>query len=187
MRHGFKSEAERRAAAARTMLGLSPVAVLDAWTYAKHRGVRVFDFYALGLPALAARQLTTTDPDSWSAMTLQEGDAHVIVLNPSHAITRLRADLMHELAHIDLGHAPARVEVADSGLLLISDYSDDQEQEADWLGGALLLPRQALVRMHAQRRSVEQIASFFGVSTALCEWRLRMTGVDFQVGRTHRR
>jgi len=50
-----------------------------------------------------------------------------IVINPSHAITRQRSDLMHELAHIELRHSPARVEVSRSGLLLLSDYSDEQE------------------------------------------------------------
>jgi len=36
---------------------------------------------------------------------------------------------MNELAHIELRPSPARVEVSDSGLLLLSDYSDEQEAE----------------------------------------------------------
>lgn len=42
--------------------------------------------------------------------------------------------------------------MSSTGLLLLSDYSDDQEDEADWLAAALLLPRDALVRGAADRR-----------------------------------
>ena len=116
-------------------------------------------------------------------MTLQTDDRFAIVINPSHFQPRQRADLMHELAHIELRHSPARVEVSETGLLLLSDYSDEQEQEANWLGAALLLPREGLVRMRASGKSTEQIAIHFAVSVPLCEWRLRMTGVDVQIRR----
>jgi Zn-dependent peptidase ImmA (M78 family) len=52
---------------------------------------------------------------------------------------------MHELAHLILKHVPARVDVSKTGLLLLSEYSDQQESEADWLAAAILLPRDALV------------------------------------------
>lgn len=159
------------------------MAPLDPWAYASHLGVAILDFRSLGLSAKSAHQLTVADSDSWSAMTLKEGDAFGIVLNPEHAVTRQRNDLTHELAHIELRHMPARVEVSKSGVLLLSDYSDEQEQEADWHAGALLVPRQALIHHRAQNRTVEAIAEHFGVSRALCEWRLRMTGVDVQLRR----
>ena len=76
----------------RLTLGLTP-RILD---------VRVLDFAKLGLPAREASQLTVVDGDSWSAMTLQLDGTFAIVLNPAHAITRQRNDLMHELAHIEL-------------------------------------------------------------------------------------
>lgn len=91
---------------------------------------------------------------------------------------------MHELSHILLRHVPARVDVAPSKLLLLSDYSDEQEQEADWQAGALLVPRDGLLRLRSRRQSAADIAEHFGVSAALCEWRLRMTGVDVQMRRS---
>ena len=187
MRRGFKAEAERRAAAARIALRLARFAPLDPWAYAAHLNVTVLVFERLGLRAQVVRQLTALDGDSWSAMTLKVGDTLAIVINPSHAETRQRADLRHELEHVELRHPPARVEVSDTGLLLLSDYSDEQEQEADWLGAALLLPRDGLVRMRAGQKSTAEIAAFYGVSTALCEWRLRMTGVDVQIRRAYPR
>jgi Zn-dependent peptidase ImmA (M78 family) len=90
---------------------------------------------------------------------------------------------MHELAHIELKHTPARVDVSKNGLLLLSDYSDDQEQEADWYGGALLVPRAALIHHRSGSKTAAEIANLYGISVALCEWRLKMTGVDIQVRR----
>jgi hypothetical protein len=151
VRRGFKAQAERSAAAARNALHLSINAPIDPWSYADYLKVRVLDFRKLGLATREVSQLTVIDGDSWSAMTLQLNGLFAIVVNPSHALTRQRNDLMHELAHIELRHAPARVEVSENGLLLLSDYSDEQEQEADWLAAALLLPRDALVQSRSSR------------------------------------
>jgi len=63
------------------------------------------------------------------------------------------------------------------------ELSVDQEQEADWYAGAMLLPRDALWRHRGRAKSAAEIAKFFGVSPASCEWRLRMTGVDIQIRR----
>ena len=184
MRRGFKAQAERNAAAARAALGLTEAAPLDPWAYAEYLNVSVLDFAALRLEHEVICQLTETDASSWSALTLQEGGVFAIVINPAHAKARQRNDLAHELSHILLRHVPARVDVAPSNLLLLSDYSDEQEQEADWHGAALLLPRDALVRLRTRQKTTTEIADHFGVSTALCEWRLRMTGVDVQIRRS---
>jgi Zn-dependent peptidase ImmA (M78 family) len=119
-------------------------------------------------------------------MTLKEGDVIGVVVNPSHAQTRQCNNLMHELAHIELKHVPTRVDISATGSLLLSDYSEDQEQEADWLAGALLLPRTTLLTLRGRGRTIEQIAVAYGVSTALCDWRLKMTGVDHQLRRSAR-
>jgi Zn-dependent peptidase ImmA (M78 family) len=91
---------------------------------------------------------------------------------------------MHELPHHLLDHIPAEVSVAPSGLLLLSDYSSEQEEEADWLMGALLLPRCALLERRRRGASPEQIKDEFGVSLELCVWRLRMTGIEAQLRRS---
>jgi len=183
MRRGFKTEAETRSAAARRALKLTAHAALDPWKYAAHGNVFVLDINALGLEPATLQHLTVVDPSSWSAMTLKDGDLFGIVINPAHVPWRQTNDLMHELAHIDLNHVPARVDVSPNGLLLLSDYSDEQELEADWLAAALLVPRDGLMRLRLQQKNVTEIAGYFGVSNQLCEWRLRMTGVDTQIRR----
>lgn len=184
MRRGFKTEAENRAADARRALKVGPIAPLDPWAYASHISVVVLDFHELGVSPESVRQLTVTDDESWSAMTIKEGGTLGLVLNPAHAPTRQRNDLMHELAHVELKHTPARVEVSKSGLLLLSDYSEDQEQEADWYAGAMLLPRAGLMHHRIRGKNAQVIAEYYGVSPQLCEWRLRMTGVDVQMRRS---
>lgn len=88
---------------------------------------------------------------------------------------------MHEIAHIHLNHVGSRVDVSEEGLLLVSDYSADQEDEANWLAGALLAPREALLAAKSAGKSAQQICKEFGISSDLCAWRLRMTGVDAQL------
>lgn len=186
MRRGFKTQAEKSAAIARKALGIQRFGKLDPWAYAEHLKVVILDFGELGLSDAAVRQLTVSDASSWSAMTLEESGLRSIVLNPAHAPTRQMNDLMHELAHLELEHAPARVDVSGSGVFLLSNYSDDQEQEADWYAGAMLLPRDALWHHRSRAKSAIEIAKIYGVSQALCDWRLRMTGIDVQLKRTRR-
>lgn len=183
MRRGFKTEAERLSAAARAALGQPSMSPLSPWEYAARLKVVVLDFDALGLSAAASRQLLDKDPESWSALTIREAATVGIVINPRHALTRQRSNLMHELAHVELKHTPSRVDVSHTGVLLLSSYSDEDELEADWLSGAMLVPREGLLRQRQGGKTTADIAAHYGVSVPLCEWRLRMTGVEIQVRR----
>lgn len=186
MRRGFKANAERIASGSRAELGLSARAPLDPWAYAKHIGVLVLTFEDLKLSAASKQQLLVNDSDSWSGMTMVDGALTTIVLNPAHAKTRQASTLMHELAHVMLKHKPARVDISSTGLLLLSDYSDEDEEEADFLAAAMLLPRETLMWRRRQGDTVEMIAAAHGLSASLCQWRLRMTGVDIQLRRSAR-
>jgi Zn-dependent peptidase ImmA (M78 family) len=167
-------------------IGVGNLAPLDPWKYAEYLGLLILDIYKLGISKTAMKQLLADDNESWSAMTLKEGDITAIIVNPSHSPARQRSNLMHEIAHFELRHLPSRIEVSkNTGLLLLSDYSDDQEAEADWYGAALLLPRTALAHYRVRKKNTADIATMYGVSNQLCEWRLRMTGVDLQMRRSY--
>lgn len=178
VRRGFKADAERRSVAARESLSLGPTAPLCPWRYGRSLGVIIFGANELDLEPEHATQLLQKDPDSWSGMTLFDEGEHVVVLNTAHPKSRQTATLMHEIAHITLEHVPADVTVSPTGLVLLSDYSNEQEDEADWLGAALLLPERALLHEWQQGRSHAAIAHAYGVSEPLCQWRCRMTGVE---------
>src|ERR1700694_402211 len=49
----------------------------------------------------------------------------------------------------------------------IGANNEDQEQEADWLAGCLLLPRDALLAIRRRRLSDEETCSEYGVSPAM--------------------
>ena len=183
MRHGFKAQAERLSLQARETLGLSEVAPLDPWLYAQHIDVVVLDFQEIEISKSCRGQLLHVDNESWSGMTIKEDGITAIIVNPSHSRGRQSSTLMHELAHLLLKHVPARVEVSPTGMLLLSDYSEESEAEADWLAAAMLLPREALIARRRSGETIGDIATVFGTSEQLCEWRLRMTGVDVQLRR----
>lgn len=181
MQRGFKSKAERLSEEARSTLGLRPPDRLDPWAFADSLEVAVIGADTLDLPREHARQLLEVDPGSWSGLTLGHAGKTMVVLNSAHVRERQCSTLMHELAHIRLGHVPASVRISETGMLLLSDYSDEQEDEADWLMGALLLPRAALLQYRRRGQTLEEIAVAYGISDDLCRWRLRMTGVETQL------
>ena len=184
MRRGFKSWCENTAAEYRSHLGLNRDAPLDPRDLADYLAVRVWTPHDVpGLSDDAIDQLTKVDVSSWSAATIAEDGKHLVILNSAHADTRQRSSLAHELAHLILNHRPAHTAVSDEGYLFSDRYDAEQEEEADWLGGTLLLPREALLNKYRRARSSEVIAGEFGVSTKLVDWRLRMTGILMQVRR----
>jgi IrrE N-terminal-like domain len=181
MRRGFKAFTERRSQEARKGLGLRVHAPIDARRFASAHGFIVWGPEDVPkLDPTHVTQLLKTDPDSWSGMTVRVGPTSVIVVNTSHPIGRQSNTIMHEWAHVELAHKPSRVDDFGNGLLLLSDYPKGDEEEADWLAGAMLLPREALLRARFAGSSAMQIATDFGVSEELVVWRLRMTGVNRQ-------
>lgn len=88
---------------------------------------------------------------------------------------------MHELSHIALGHELHSASLSNDGHLIPSNYNQDQEDEADWLGGTLLLPRPALLRIRREGLSDGQAMAKFQASEEMLKWRFRMTGVDYQL------
>jgi len=65
-------------------------------------------------------------------------------------------------------------------------WNAEVEQEANWLAAALLIPREAAVQMLKQDWTISDIAAHFGVSEALCRWRLQQSGANQQVLRWSR-
>lgn len=129
------------------------------------------------------KEILYKDSGAWSAVTLTNGLKHVIILNPSHSGGRVASDLMHELSHLIIGHKPGRVDITEDGTLILNTYAKNQEDEANWLAGCLLLPRDALVAALRSNCGVEEIANQYGASMAMVEYRLNVTGAGLQLGR----
>ena len=181
MRRGFKSWCEKTSADYRAQLGLSLNEPLDPRALAAELGVLVWTPH--DIPHLSKEsliQLTRIDSASWSAITIAVENKHLVILNSAHADTRLNNSLAHELSHIILNHRPATASVSAEGYLFRDKYDHEQEDEANWLAGALLVPREGLRQGYSDTAVTAQLAVRFGVSAQLILWRLRMTGVVVQ-------
>lgn len=181
---GFKNWCETIALQRRRALGLAPVDPLPPDRLAASLSVTVRNVDEVPqLDATSRRVLLHRDPDSWSAVTITDGTKSVVILNSTHSRGRSASDLMHELAHLIIGHQPGRIDLTEDGALMLNTYDRQQEDEANWLAGCLLLPRPALLWLRRERLVLSEAARHFGVSQDMLQYRLRVTGVDYQVRR----
>lgn len=177
MRRGFKAEAERIASRVRRQMGVSATEALDTRALARHAGAEVRDAQELtSLERL--EELEAIQPGAFSACTFTIGDRHVIVYSPLSSPGRTQSDIAHEVAHLLLGHEVNTVKRI--GDLSFYTCNPDEEQEATWLAGCLLLPRPLLLRAARQRMDSEAISEAFEVSEQMAAFRLRTTGVAQQ-------
>ena len=183
MERGFKARCEVMAHSLRLGLHLEPTDPLSPDELASYLDVSIWPVTELDLPKEDIRQLVYEDPDAWSAITVSASGQETIIINPNHRGGRYSSDVMHELAHLLLGHQPSTVFFAGSEELALRGYDTVAEEEANWLSGALLLPREALVATQRQRASDQVVCERYGVSRQMLVFRKRVTAVDRQFGK----
>lgn len=181
---GFKAWCERYSLEAREAIDLEAHSPLDTVKFARHLGIRVWtpqDVPGLSQESLAVLLRNDGKTAScWSAVTLVVQDKVVVILNTSHSPARQASDLAHELSHRIRGHEAREVNVTEDGLMLLKDYDKQQEEEADWLSGCLLLPREALVSIKRRQLSEIDAANEYGISQKMLRYRMGMSGVSKQ-------
>src|SRR5207247_7901338 len=118
----------------------------------------------VGAEVRCADELTTLEklqtleemqPGAFSACTFSIGDRHIVVYSPLASEGRTQSDIAHEVAHIILRHSMSTVQKI-AGLSFFT-CDPDEEQEANWLAGCLLLPRRLLYL--AARRGLDSAAT----------------------------
>jgi Zn-dependent peptidase ImmA (M78 family) len=186
-RRGFKTWCENASRGFRRDLRLPLVSHLDPQDLARHLEILVWTPHDVArrtdFDQRHLDQLLVNDSSSWSAVTLVLRSQKLIIVNSTHAPVRQNSDIMHELAHIILGHEPARVDMTPQRLMILDTYNKDQEEEADWLSGALLVPRDGLLQILSRDSSSDHAAAMFKVSTKMITWRRQVTGIDQQLRR----
>jgi Zn-dependent peptidase ImmA (M78 family) len=181
MRRGFKTEAEQLAAGIRERLGCGDDQPAPLEAVAKDLGVEIIPADRL-VERSRLEELQALQPDGFSAATFRRpSGTRVIVYNPLHTEGRTRSNQAHELAHIILDHNVRTIERVGNLKFLTCDV--EQEEEADWLGGCLLLPRALLLRSALKGMNAEQIADTYKTSEPMARFRLNASGVLVQVGR----
>jgi Zn-dependent peptidase ImmA (M78 family) len=181
MRRGFKSEAERIASEVRERLGCGENDPVPLDSLATDLGVEIMSADQL-VPIERLEELQHLQDDAFSAATLRRRDGRrVVVFNPLHANGRTRSNQAHELSHIVLQHTLRTIEKVGEMSFVTCDI--EQEEEADWLGGCLLLPRPILLQAAKRGKSPQQIAEEYQTSEPMARFRLNASGVLVQVGR----
>jgi len=184
LERGFKSWSERLSAGIRRDLDLPPHAPLPPSVLAEYLGVRLLTPQAIpGLSPGDLRQLIEGDPWGWSAVNQVVDGRITVIYNPRHSPGRQASNVAHELAHVLLEHEAGRIILSHDGGIAMRTYDEQQEAEAGWLSGCLLLPRVALLLGIRAGSSPGDLAAEYGVSEPLVNYRFRITGVAIQ----HRR
>jgi len=185
VRRGFKTDAERIGAELRRELGLHVKEKLAPLELAAHLAIPVFTILQVSkvVPdSTFYEYFSGIDQDSFSAVTIFCGSKRFIVHNEHHHPNRQSSNLTHEISHTILEHEPTPVINANGHRY----WNGDVEDEATWLGAALLVPREGALIMLKADWLVSEIAEHFGVSESLCRWRITQCGIDRQVERWRR-
>lgn len=159
-------------------MGLKSTEPLDVALLAEHASATIRSAEELTSRA-KLEVLEELQPGAFSACTFSFSDNHVIVYNPLNNPGRRNSDIAHEVAHLLLGHDLKQVQQV--GGVTFFSCDPEEEEEANWLAGCLLLPRQLLLAAARRGADAHVIAERFGVSDAMAAFRLRTTGVLKQV------
>ena len=179
---GFKTRCENIALSVRQDLALDEWDPLPVDELAGYLGVETITPQQIpGMSGESLEILLSEESDSWSALTVSHPKSTVVIYNPQNSPGRRSSDIAHELAHLMLRHSPSVLMFAPDGTWAIRSYDSQQESEAAWLSGCLLLPRPALLSIARSGRPPQFAAAEYGVSLRLLQSRTDMTGVARQL------
>jgi Zn-dependent peptidase ImmA (M78 family) len=179
LRPGMLKECETIALEARAEVGLGAEDRLDPELLAEHLAIelRPLAAYRAVLPD-AVEHLTEKAPSVFSAVTVYRDSKRRIIYNPVHSPRRHVNTIAHELAHGLLEHKPTELFDEHGNRIWIPD----DEAEADYLAGALLVPLGAvepvMVRLEGD---LVDAAEHFGVSENLMQYRIEIAVDPAQV------
>lgn len=169
-RRGFVKEAEEYALEFRRELEFKDNDPLCPFKLADHLEVPVIGLSKHPtIPEEIKKYFATQGNSKFSATALVDGPKKYIIHNDFQHPNRQTSNIMHELAHIILGH-PAKPPMLADGCRNIDARI---EKEANDLGFTLLIPKPAALRAVEEFPSVKQAALFFNVSEKLLQYRIR--------------
>jgi Zn-dependent peptidase ImmA (M78 family) len=177
-KYGFKKRAEEIALDYRKKLGVETTEPLDSFKLANYLNLEVLTLNDLpGASEIIIKELLHTDKSKqWSGFIIGYDKPTLIVYNSSHSKARIESTIMHECAHAILGHPMTPI---DSSLEIPrNEYPIEQESEAEWLAGCLLLPKVALIKYYINQNLLPlQIAGLFNLSEKMINYRVQVSGV----------
>jgi Zn-dependent peptidase ImmA (M78 family) len=180
-RRGFKTESEAYSLEYRKELKLQSHDPLCPWQLARLLEIPVepLSQYRKREPR-AVKEFMEENPESFSAVTIFDGYRALIIHNDSHSDCRQAANIIHELSHCILGHKPTPV-VNEHGC---RHFNEEEENEANWLGPALLISKDAAFHTVKTGMSYFDVSKTYRVSRELYTMRLNATGVRKIIARS---
>jgi Zn-dependent peptidase ImmA (M78 family) len=173
-RRGFKSEANWLARNVREDLGIAAHLPVCPWQLASHLGfpVRALSDFEKSEPVAVTYLRSLKGQQDFSAITIFDGTLRMIIHNDAHQKKRQAANIAHELAHGLLLHPPMPPLDAEG-----SRYYDRViEEEANWLGPALLVSEEAAMHIARMKLPLAKASDVYGASEELVRMRLNVTG-----------
>lgn len=178
LRHGFKAEANAWSRDLRGELGLSAESPICTRRLCAHLELPLLDLSEVEAnPADLGYFLTGDGRRTFSAVTLRVDGERWIIHNDAHDEGRQAANIAHEIAHALLGH-PIPVFFGEPGPL---PHNEVHEEEAKWLGPALLISDEAALFIASSGMSVSQAAIFYGASEQVVQMRINVCGARKRV------
>ncbi|MEU1183778.1 ImmA/IrrE family metallo-endopeptidase [Streptomyces sp. NPDC005820] len=148
----------------RAGLGLGPRDPLDPYALAEKHGISVYTLSNLreaDMSDEAFQYFTKHRTSAWSAALVPLGTARVIIENESHQLERRRSNIAHELGHHLLEHSFDSVILGEDHK---RQFNEQQEKQAAFIAGELLVPLAAAERMAFNGWDNERVAAAYGVS-----------------------
>lgn len=131
-----------------------------------------------GLAEEQKEHLLGSGSRQWSAMSVpldEQQESWTIVVNDSHDIERQRVSLLEEVWHILQGHKLTTITKVGQGYG--RSFESEDEHDAYYLAASTLVPADSLMKMVMQGVAGDKIATHFGVSKDLVEYRIKRLGL----------
>lgn len=175
---GFKKRADELSIEYRNKLGLKPYQSLSAFRLAEflELAVKTPDQINGMTSAIVDDLLDSNGRTIFSAVTLGIEKPSLIIHNHFHSPARQESNIMHECAHVILKHEMC--EFDNNYGIALRKYNEIQENEAEWLGACLQVPKQALIKYFVyQNRPIEEIADLLNASVQMVRFRIGVCGI----------
>lgn len=172
LRRGFVKESEEYAVEFRQELGVPENGPLCPFALAKHLEIPVTPISTHPtIPDTVKLHFATTGQSSFSAVTIADGSFREVLHNDYQHPNRCASSIMHEIAHVVLGHPPKPPFLGDT----CRSFDPVMEKEANELGFTLLVPKPAALFAVEAFHNRSAAAAHYGVSLALLDYRIRKT------------
>lgn len=181
-KRGFKADSERKADLFRKNLNIESHEPLPAKSLAEHLGLKILTPNDI-LESNSSNLRILNNSNGWSALTLPcQSGGKIIIHNEYHSIMRQESNIMHELAHNICKHEVQNRTILSEMGILMREFNEEQEREAEWLGSCLQLPRKALEWAILKMKMQESdISDYYTASIEMVRFRINTTGIAFQL------